>query len=195
MLAFCGASVQERMEVVDREELGDVGPVVLVLERRDLGELAMLLGELRRRLDLDDLGVAERALGERREPAQRLDLVAEQVDPHGPVLGGGEHVEQPAADRELTAVLYLVDPLVAGGDEVEGRLVEVEQIALGQHESVGPERRVRDLLGQRHRADHDDGRAPVCRSSSISASSAAIRRPTRCGGGVRCDSYVTPRLG
>ena len=92
-----------------------------LLERGDLGELAVLLGELGRRRDLDHLGVAERALGEGREPAQRLDLVAEQVDPHGAVLGGREHVEQPAADRELAAVLDLVDALVAGGDESVGR--------------------------------------------------------------------------
>ena len=154
---------QERMEVLDREELGDVRPVVLLLERCDLRQFPVLLGQLRRGLDLDHLSVAERALCERREPAQRLDLVAEQIDPHRAVLGGGEHVEQPAADRELAAVLDLVDALVAGGDEIERRLVEIEQVALFEHESMGPERRVRDLLRQRHRADDDHGRALGCR--------------------------------
>ena len=174
------------MEVLDGEQLGDVGAVVLVLERRDLGELAVLLGELGRRLDLDQLGVAERALGESREPPQRLDLVAEQVDPHGAVLGGGEHVEQTPADRELAAILDLVDVLVAGGDEVAGGLVEVEQIALPEQNPWGRS----DGSG----TFSDSATALTTTTgawvwlSSVSASSAAIRRPTRCGGGARCDS-------
>ena len=45
------------------------------------------------------------------------------------VLGRREDVEQAAADRELAAVLDLLDALVAGGDEVGGALVEVEQVA------------------------------------------------------------------
>ena len=79
--------------------------------------------------DLDHLGLPERALGEGREPAQRLDLVVEQVDADGALLGGRVDVEQAAADRELAAVLDLVDALVAGRHEVGGRLVEVEQLA------------------------------------------------------------------
>ena len=106
------------MEVLDRQQLADVRAVLGLLERRDLGQLAVLLGELGGGRDLDELGVAERALGERREPAQRLDLIAEQVDADGAVLGRREQVEQAAADRELAAVLDLVDALVAGGDEV-----------------------------------------------------------------------------
>ena len=147
------------MEVLDREELGDVRPVVLLLERGDLRQFAVLLGQLGRRLDLYDLSVAERALRKRREPAQRLDLVAEQIDPHRAVLGGGEHVEQAAADRELAAVLDLVDALVAGRDKIERGLIEIEQVALFEHKAMGAERRVRDLLRQRHRADDDDGGA------------------------------------
>ena len=97
------------------------GRSACLLERGDLGQLAVLLGELGRRRDLDHLGVAERALREGREPPQRLDLVAEQVDADGAVLGRREQVEEPAADRELAAVLDLVDALVAGGDQVAGR--------------------------------------------------------------------------
>jgi hypothetical protein len=41
------------VEVLYRQELGDVGAVRFVLERRDLGELAVLLGELGRGGDLD----------------------------------------------------------------------------------------------------------------------------------------------
>ena len=134
------------MELIDGEQLGDVGPVGLLLEGRDLGQLSMLLRELRRRRHLDLLGIAERALGERREPPQRLDLIAEQVDAHGPVLGRREQVQQPAADRELATVLDLLDPLIAGGNEIHRGLVEVEQLARPQREAVRPQRRIGDLL-------------------------------------------------
>ena len=103
---------------------------------RDLGELAVLERELRRRRDLDLLDIAQRALRERREPAQRLDLDVEHVDPHGPLLGRREHVQQPAAQRELAALLDLVDALVARAHELRGALVEVEQLADAQRERV-----------------------------------------------------------
>ena len=133
-----------------------------VLERGDLGELAVLGRELGGRRHLDHLGVVQRALREGREPPQRLDLVAEQVDPHGAVLGRREHVQQPAADRELAAVLDLVDALVAGRDEIHRRLVEVDQLADPQLEPVRAHRRIGDLLRQRDRAD-DDHRRGVAR--------------------------------
>ena len=113
-------------------------------------------GELGGGCDLDHLGIAERALGERREPAQRLDLVAEQVDAHGPVLGRREQVEQAAADRELAAVLHLVDAFVAGRHEVGRGLVEIHQVPGAQREAVRAQRRVRDLLRQCDGADDDD---------------------------------------
>ena len=99
---------------------------------RDLGQLAVLLCELGGRRDLDLVGVLERALSERREPAQRLDLDVEHVDAHRALLGRREDVEQPAAHRELAALLDLVDALVARGDEVAGGLLEVEQLAHAQ---------------------------------------------------------------
>ena len=105
-----------------------------------------------------DVGLAERALREGREPAQRLDLVVEQVDADRALLGGREDVEQAAADGELAAVLDLVDALVAGGDEVGGGLVEVEQVADAQREAVRAQRGVGDLLAQRDGADDDDRR-------------------------------------
>ena len=130
----------------------------LVLERGNLGQLPVLLGELRCGRDLDQLGVPKRALGERREPPQRLDLVSEQIDPDGAVLGRREQVEQAAANRELATVLDLVDALIACRNEVAGGLLEVEQLARPQGEAVGSECRIGHLLGQRHGADDDDGR-------------------------------------
>jgi hypothetical protein len=67
--------------------------------------------------------------GEGGEPAERFDLDVEEVDADGAVLGRRVDVEQAAADRELAAVLDLVDALVAGGDEVAADLVEVEELA------------------------------------------------------------------
>ena len=118
----------------------------------------MLGRELGRGRDLDLLDVPQRALGERREPAQRLDLDVEHVDPHRALLGRREHVQQAAAQRELPALLDLLDALVARRDELGGALVEVEQLAHAQRERVRAQRRVGHLLRQRHRADHDHRR-------------------------------------
>ena len=134
------------------------------------------------------LGVAERALGEGREPAQRLDLVAEQVDPHGPVLGRREQVEQAAADRELAAILDLVDALVAGRDEVQRGLVEVDQLADAQHEAVRAQRRVGHLLRQRDRADDDHRRGvsrPAARAARRARRSAGRRGAAAAPGATR----------
>ncbi len=149
------------MEVLDGQQLGDVGALRGIFERGDLRQLAVLQRQLRRRRDLDLRRVAERALRERREPAQRLDLVAEQVDADRAVLRRRVEVEQAAADRELPAVLHLLDALVAGGDEVGGRLLQVEQLADAQDEAVRAQGGIRDLLRQRDGADDDDGRCMV----------------------------------
>ena len=124
--------------------------------RGDLGQLAVLGRELGGGRDLDAVGLPQAALGEGGEPAQRLDLDVEQVDADRALLGRRVDVEQAAADRELAAVLDLVDALVAGGDELLGGLVEVEQVADAQHEAVRAQLRVRDLLAQRGGGDHDD---------------------------------------
>ena len=117
----------------------------------------MLGGELGGGRDLDLLDVAERALGEGREPAQRFDLDVEHVDPHGALLGGGKHVQQAPAHGELATLLHLVDALVAGAHELRGALVEVEQLADAQREGMGTKLWIGHLLGEGHGRDHDDG--------------------------------------
>ena len=102
--------------------------------------------------------LAEAALGEGREEADRLDLDVEEVDADRAVLGGRVEVEDAAADGELPAVVDLVDALVAGGHELLADLVEVEQVADADGEGVRAQRRVGHLLAQRDRADHDDRR-------------------------------------
>ena len=117
-----GREVEERAEALDRQQLGDVGALGLASLADSSAAISASSrcsgGELGGGRDLDLVGVAERALGERREPAQRLDLDVEQVDADGAVLGRRVDVEQAAADRELAAVVDLVDALVAGRDEV-----------------------------------------------------------------------------
>ena len=172
-----GQQAEQVAEAVDGQQLGDVGAALGVLERGDLGELAVLGGELGGGRDLDPLALAERALGEGREPAQRLDLDVEQLDADRALLGRRVDVEQAAADRELPAVLDLVDAVVAGGGELEHGLVEVEQLADLEREAVRAQLGVGDLLRQRDGGDDDD-RCFLARARFEDAeSSAATRRP------------------
>jgi hypothetical protein len=119
-MTICAASGTRSSSSRKRSQLGDVRPVLL--GGRDLGELAVLGRELGRRRDLHLFGLAEAALGERGEPAQRVDLDVEQIDADGALLGRRVDVEQAAADGELTPLLDLVDALVAGRHEVVGGL-------------------------------------------------------------------------
>ena len=117
----------------------------------DLGQLAVLGAELGRRRDLHPLGLLERALGEGGEPGEPLHLDVEELAAHGALLGGRVDVEDVAAQRELAAVLHLVDALVAAGHELVGGLVEVEQPALLDLEAVRAQLGVGHLLGERRR--------------------------------------------
>ena len=156
--------VERRPELVDRQDLGEarrLDSLLGRLHRRQLGELAMLDVELGRGGELDPLGLAERALGESREPAHRVDLVAEQLDPDGALLGRPEDVEDAAADRELAPLLDLLDPLVSRGGEVLGDRAEVDLVAAGYGEPGGTERGVGDRLGEGHGAGDDDRVAAI----------------------------------
>jgi hypothetical protein len=157
-LRVVGREVEEGVEAVDREDLGDVGALAVLAGRADLRELAVLGGELRGGRDLHPVDLAERALGERRELPERLDLDVEQVDAHGAVRGGREDVEDLAADGELAAVLDLVAADVAHRDELLGDLAEVDQAALLDRERVRAQRRVGDLLAERDGGDDHDRR-------------------------------------
>ncbi len=149
--------LQQLAETVHRQQLGDVGAVVLVADRCDLRELAVLGGELCRRGDLHAVGLLQRALGEGGEVGEPLDLDVEQLAAHSPLLGRGVEVEDVAAHGELAALLDLVDALVAAGHELGGGLLEVEQLALLDGEAVRAQRGVGHLLRQRHRRGHHHG--------------------------------------
>ena len=154
-----GHEVERGAEVLQRQNLGGARrllPFFGRLHRRQLGQLAVLGVELGGGRQLDPLGVAERALGEGREPAHRLDLVAEELDPHGALLGRRIDVEDAAADGELAALLDLLDPLVAGGDQLARGGVELDFAARLEREAGGAQRGVRHRLGERGGAgDHN----------------------------------------
>src|SRR5436190_209952 len=101
---------------------------------------------------------AQRALREGRKPADRLDLVPEQLEARGAVLRRAVDVEDVAADRELAAVLDLVDALVAGLDQQLGDVAQVDLLALVEAEARRAQRGVRDRLGERDGGRHDDRR-------------------------------------
>ncbi len=129
-----GQQVDQQLHPVDqrrRQGLHPVDGVALGDLVEHLDQLGMLLGQVERPLaDLvgeqqlaagrgDDLGqreVAGALVGDR-EVVDLLDRVAEEVDPDRVLLGGREHVDDAAADRELAAPLDQVDPDVRGADQ------------------------------------------------------------------------------
>ena len=118
----------------------------------------MLRGELGGRGQLDRLRVPQGALREGREPADLLDLVAEELQPGGALLGGGEHVEDPAADRELPPLLDLIDALIASLDELRADVREVDGLTACEREPSRAQGCVRHRLGEGDRARHDHRR-------------------------------------
>jgi hypothetical protein len=170
-----GREVEEGLEAVDGQQLGHVRTVLGVLERGDLRQLAVLGRELGGGRDLDRLGLAEAALGEGGEEADRLDLDVEEVDAHRAVLGGRVEVEDAAAHGELPTVVDLVDALVAGGHELLADLVEVEQVADADGERVRAQRRIGHLLAQGHGADDDHGRLLAVGAGGHDSASSIVR--------------------
>ena len=149
-----GEQRQQLTEAVDREQVGDVRPIALVLERGDLGQLPVLGGQLCRRRHLDLLDLLERALREGGEKGQAFDLDVEELAAHRPLLGRRVEVEDVAPDRELASILHLLDALVATSHQLVGRLVQVDQVALGDREAVRAQSRIGHLLGERARGSH-----------------------------------------
>ena len=150
--------VEEGAEAVDREQLGEraLGSLVLGVGQRLLGEDPVIGVDLGGGVELDPLRLRERALGEGREVADRLDLVAEQLEPRRLVLGRAEDVEDPPANGELTAVGDLLDPLVAAAGEQLGDVAEIDLLPAAEREAGRAQGRVRHRLAEGDGAGDDD---------------------------------------
>ena len=143
--------VEWRPERVHRQVLDRTAALLGVFEGC-LGEHPVLGGKLGRGRQLQLLGVAQRALRERREPADRLDLVAEELEPRSTVLRGAEDVQDPSAERELPTRLDLIDAFIPRFGQELGAEGEVDLFSDPERKTLGPKRRVRHRLGQGDRA-------------------------------------------
>ena len=78
------------------------------------------------------VGGTETALVGDLEVADLLHGVTEELDSQRVLFGGREHVQDPAAHREIAALLHQVDPLVADVDQPGQDLVLVGGLTWGQ---------------------------------------------------------------
>ena len=162
--AALGDQGQHLAEAVHGQHLGHVGALALLGAGGDLGQLTVLGRQLGGGLDGHRVHLLQRPLGERGEEGQALDLDVEQLAAHRALLGGRVHVQDVAAQRELAALLDLVDAVVAAAHEPLGGLVQVQQLALLDRKAVWAQLGVGHLLGQRHGAGHHHrGPAPGIR--------------------------------
>ena len=98
-----------------------------VVGERRLAQIGLALG---RRVDDGVVDRVQRPLGERREGAHLLDLVAVELDAERLAARRREHVDEAAANGELAALLGALDPLVAGERQ---RLRQTVEAGLGAH--------------------------------------------------------------
>ena len=77
------------------------------------------------------------ALRERRERAHLLDLVSPELDAKRLAPGRREDVDEPAANRELAALVRALDAFVAGERERLGELLEADSSFGGEPDRLG----------------------------------------------------------
>ena len=157
----------QRLHALDRDAGGHLGG--------HLGQLGVALAqggratayvvgeqELTARRRPQPLGLVDGALVGDREGADLLDLVAPELHPDRVLLGRREHVDQPAADRELAALLDQVDPGVRRVGQAPGHVVEVGGLADDQLDRLEVAEALHLRLEDRaHRCDHDPERPGV----------------------------------
>ena len=178
----------ERLHPLDGDPLGELGA--------HLGELGVPPGQDRRALahgrGQQQLtagrrpepvpGDLERALVGHAEVADLLDVVAPELHPQGVLLGGREHVEDPAADGELAALLDQVGRGVADGHQGLGEVLVGDLVARAHDHGL----RGRPGPGRSAAAAPGSGRprgraAPIVSSAGSGCASrrrTARRRPT-----------------
>ena len=118
----------------------------VVIGQRRLAEIDAALD---RRVDHTVRDGAQRALGERREGADLLDLVAPELDPERLTAGRGEDVEDAAANGKSPSLVRALDPLVARKRELLGERVDRDLLAPSEANRPGPFARRRKQVGER----------------------------------------------
>ena len=141
------------------------------------------------------LGDLQRALVGDLEVADLLDVVAPELHPQRVLLGGREHVEDAAADRELAALLDQLDPGVRGGRQALDDLVQVGALPAAQGDGL----QVAEPLDLRleHGADRrDDDRDRAGRRVVVArvGQPAQHREPPAHGVAARREPLVRQRL-
>ncbi len=185
-----GRAIENRDEVCGDGRLAVVG-------KRHLDAVA---AALRGWVDHRVVDVAQRALGERRERADALDLVAEELDPKWLSARRREDVDDPAAHGEVAALLDAVDALVARERERFGKRVDPRFISRRDAQRGGPNGRRRDGLGERERrgADEPAGLEQLERTRTLADE---VRRrlepraPANAAGGQQPDAFLADEPG
>ena len=136
-----------------RDEVVRDGDRRVVVRERRLHEVGAALGG---RMDPRGVEGAERSLREGRERADRLDLVAEELEADRLPARRGEDVDDAAADSELAAFLDAIDPGVAGEGEVLGEAVGAGLVADLEDERRGPRVGRRHPVGDAERRGADE---------------------------------------
>ena len=98
----------------------------------------------------------ERSLRERRERADLLDVVPEELDAKRLAARAREHVDEPAAHGDLPALLDALHALVARQRELLDERVELAGIRRRQAHDIGSRVRGWHALGERARGDTHD---------------------------------------
>ena len=104
-----------------------------------------------------------------RKGANALDLVSEELDPKRLAARGRVHVDDAAPERELAALLRLVDPLVAGEREFPCESVDSRRLSGRDEDRVRPRAGRRHAFGKRGggRADETSRREDVERPGPL----------------------------
>ena len=129
----------------------------------------------------------ERPLGEGRERPDRLDLVAEQLDPDRLATGRAEDVHDPAANGELASLVDTLDALVAGEGELLGEPLDSRLVTRGDPDRLGTRLRPRQALAEpeRRHADEAPGGVHVERPEALADEMRRRREPALVGDAPR----------
>jgi hypothetical protein len=160
-----GQPRQPRLHAVEVQAVGQALPLLAtprLQPDQPVGPLAHLLaGEQLAAREDHGLGEVDGgALVGHGELDEAVDLVAPQVDAHGPVGGGGEHVDDRAPHGDLAPVLDHLLTAVAGTDQPLHQLVAVDAGAGGDGDRLEVLDVGAEALDQGpHRGHHDLGGA------------------------------------